>query len=80
MANDHRPNWVGAALSGPSRHCRHGLQQISTLEDTVGCTNQSNCLGGELNRRSRKGVGSPPCQVLAHTHIYCEIQLRVFSI
>ena len=30
VANDHQPFWVGAALSGPSRHCLHGSQHLDS--------------------------------------------------
>ena len=29
-ASVHRPIWVGAALSGPSRHCLHGLLNLDS--------------------------------------------------
>lgn len=63
VASVHRPIWVGAALSGPLRHCLNGSLNLDS-PGYGGMNQSSNCLVGELKRRSRKGVGSPPCQVL----------------
>ena len=63
VASVHRPIWVGAALSGPLRHCLNGSLNLDS-PGYGGMNQSSNCLVGESNRRSRKGVGSPPCQVL----------------